>query len=339
MDSHLKLAEAPIRKLAWSSIGSPLTYIATVAVSGAACAALYIGCLMALQHTGHLPPPPFVNSLCADGKLKFWRESPPENPTHLIVGSSVAWEDLDSERIVEADPHARPLNGGFCAAQVNQVAFVTHYLIERFPSIQTVIAALEPHDFRACSKTPAQMFSPQDADDYIFRRRWLYWFYLRYFDLHSLQRNARDLRPMGELDQWGDSPLYGPGNGLYYGKFEGYDPTCFTDLRDLALSLTVTKRRLIVATTPLNPEWSALYDPQRSISRELAAGIKSAIAGTGSVFWDGDRQFETTPSDFVDAVHLRWPVAQRYSAALVASAGLDHSHHARLGEAAEAISR
>lgn len=323
MNSHVRLAVAPTLKLVRTSVGQPVTYIVAVAITGLFLVALYICGLAALQRTGRLPPPPMVNSLCADLKLQFLRENPPANPTHLIVGSSVAWEDLDSGQIVLRNPQARPLNGGFCAAQVNQIAFVARYLTERFPSIRTVIATLEPHDFRACSKTPDQLFPPRDADDYIFRRRWLYGFYLRYFDLHSLQRNARDLRAMGEVDQWGDSPLHGPGHGLYYGKFEGYDTTCFTHLRVAALSLAASGRALIVATTPLNPQWSALYDSSGAIRHRLASGIQSAIAGTNAVFWDGDSAFKTTPADFVDAVHLKWPAAQRYSAALVSSVGMD----------------
>ena len=310
-----------------------LPYLACVALSGLGLLGLYIAGLAALDRAGYLPPPPLVNSLCADGKLECLRNNPPAAPTHLIVGSSVAWGDIDGSQIVLGDPAARPLNEGFCAAQMHQSAFVTWFMIERFPSVQTVIAAVEPHDFRNCDKGTEELFPPTDADDYIFKRRWLYGFYLRYFDLHALQSNARKRRAEGRenLDQWGDNPMWGH-RSLYYGKFEGYDKACFAALRELATSLKASGRRLIVATTPINPAWSALYDKQGTIMADLADEIGVALAGTDAVFWDGNKEFHTDSEEFLDAVHLQWPTAQRYSAALVASTGLDLSGNVRAAQ-------
>jgi len=72
---------------------------------------------MGLHWAGYLPPPPLVNSLCADVKLEALRDRPPQQPTHLIIGSSIAMDNFDSSQIVLHNPAARPLNEGFCAAQ------------------------------------------------------------------------------------------------------------------------------------------------------------------------------------------------------------------------------
>jgi hypothetical protein len=268
-----------------------------------------------------------VNSLCADDKLEAFRDRPTMQPTHLIVGSSVAMGDFDSSQIVSAEPAAQPLNAGFCAAQAHQVAFVARYLTERFPSIQTVIAVLEPHDFRNCSANTEQLFPPDAADDYIFRRRWLYGFYLRYFDLHSLQKNVRarlSEGPPGETtDKWGDAPLSRRVPGLFYGEFEGFDRSCFVALRRMTDWLQATKRRLVVASTPMNPAWSEFYDKDRTIRTKFAIGIRSALAATDAAFWDGEQAYPVDRTQFVDAVHLRWPAAKGFTAALVAQTGLD----------------
>lgn len=291
---------------------------------------LYIGSLMALERTGDLPPPAIVNSICADAKLAFLRDHPPASPTHLIVGSSIAWRNVDSAQLVARDPQIRPLNAGFCGAQLNQAAFAARFLIEQYPSVRTVLAVLEPHDMRACSKTPDQLFDPADTDAYINDRRWLYGFYLRYFDPISFARNVRKIhhRRLGippdeglSLNQYGDSPTHGNTNGdLVYRAFEGYDPSCFADLRQLAADLSASGRELIVATSPINPRWSDLHDRGGEIRRALASRIATALAGTGGRFWDGERHDLTPPvPEFSDAVHLTPPGARRYSRRLAAA--------------------
>ncbi|HEY7579849.1 MAG TPA: hypothetical protein VH855_19855 [Acetobacteraceae bacterium] len=304
-------------------------------LTGMTLLGLYTCSLVALHRAGYLPPPPLVNSLCADVRLEALRDRPSLQPTHLIVGSSVAMDNFDSSKIAFAEPEAQPLNVGFCAAQAHQVSFVARYMTERFPSVRTVIAVVEPHDFRNCSDNTEQLFPPDAADDYIFRRRWLYGFYLRYFDLHSLQKNVRarlSEGPPGKwTDEWGDVPLNHQASGLFYGEFEGYDRTCFVALRRMADWLEATDRRLIVASTPMNPAWSELYDGDGTVRTDFASGIRSALGGTDAVFWDGERAYPVDRAQFVDAVHLRWPAAQGFTAALVAQTGLDSSMRSGAG--------
>src|SRR5690242_14255767 len=101
-----------------------LSYLCSTALTSAVMLGLYVSSLIGLHQAGYLPPPPFVNSLCADEKLEALRQRPPKQPTDLIVGSSVAEYNIDSAKIVIGTPQARPLNEGFCAAQAHQVAFV-----------------------------------------------------------------------------------------------------------------------------------------------------------------------------------------------------------------------
>ena len=307
-----------------------LLYLATLGFTGLTMLAVYLGSLIALARIDALPPPPIVNSVCADIKLQFFRDHPPEQPTLLVVGSSVAWRDIDSAQFVRTNPRARPLNAGFCAAQMHQTHFVSNYFIERYPSINTVVAVLEPHDFRACTRTTTQLFSPSDADDYIYHRTWLYGLYLRYFDLWALQRNARhlhavrtgrDLSDPMTFTPYADGPLEGAtgGGDLVYGKFEGFDWSCFTRLHQMAEELKVQKRHFFVTTAPLNPAWRSRFDVHGSVRKAFVAGIRNALSGTGAEFWDSAESFQAEPGMFADAVHLLWPAAQKFSDALAAA--------------------
>src|SRR5688500_15788249 len=90
-------------------------------VAGGAVLALITlgGFYSALHQTGHLPPPPLSNNVCADEKLMFLRDHPPDNPNFLVIGSSVAWRNFDSSVVAREVPGARPLNGAFCGMQVH----------------------------------------------------------------------------------------------------------------------------------------------------------------------------------------------------------------------------
>ena len=50
--------------------------------------------------------------------------------------------------------------------------------------------------------------------------------------------------------------------------------------------------------------------------------IQRAVAGTGAIFWDANRDFQMNPSDFTDAIHIRWSAAKVFSRALVLATGL-----------------
>ena len=312
-----------------TTIGSWISYLVTLALTSVVLFIAYIGTLYALDWNRALPPPSIVNEVCADEKLEWLRDNPPQSPNLLVVGSSIAWRDIDSEQFVQRQPTIRPLNGGVCHLQVNQTGFVTDYFLRHIPSIRTVVAVLVPQDFTDCTTTPSRLFDPRTADAYVFGRDWPYRFYVTQFDPIALVRNAAGIRAMRDgtnkydsmvMSRYGDGPLRIVGNrGLLYGKIAGYDPACFAALHDLAASVTKGGRRLFVATGPLNPAWSARFDQQGRLHRDLIAGIRSALQGTGAEFWNGADAFAGASSDFTDAIHINAPAAQRYSALLAAA--------------------
>ncbi|MDQ2762150.1 MAG: hypothetical protein M3Y22_01210, partial [Pseudomonadota bacterium] len=182
--------------------------------------------------------------------------------------------------------------------------------------------------FEDCTQTPAALFDPATADAYVFDRRWSYRFYITQFDPIALVRDATAIRAMRDgsnqfdsmvMTRYGDGPLHTPGSrGLLYGKIKHLDPACFGALQDMAWSITSSGRRLFVATGPVNPAWSARYDPAGTQHRALIVGIQAALQGTGAAFWDGAAAFASRPADFTDAIHIEWEAARRYSAQLAA---------------------
>ena len=303
-------------------------YLITVGITVALLVTTYAGALAMLQQSANLPPPPIVNEVCADEKLQWLRNNAPDLPSTLVVGSSVAFRNVDVGQLA-VPAMTQPLNGGMCHLKLNQTAFVTGYLLRHFPSVRTVTVVVAPQDLDNCTKAPAQIFDPATADAYVFDHRWPYRIYFSQFDFVSLVRNAVLIRGMREarnpldplmITRYGDGPLdTNLSRGLTYGKFPGYDPACFTALHDLASAVVSGGRRFLMATSPLNPAWSARYDPSGQLHADMVAGIQSALHSTGSEFWDGGRLFAGAQSEFTDAIHIRWSAAQRYGAMLAAA--------------------
>ena len=317
------------RKRSGARLSEWTSYLVVVAATFAAMLVAFMGVVAGLDWRKTLPPPAIVNEVCADEKLKWLRDNPTADPNLLVVGSSVAWRNVDSKEFVARDPSARPLNGGMCHASMNQTEFVTGYLLRHFPAVRTVVAVVTPQDFIDCKGTPSQLFDPATADAYAFDRRWAYRFYVTQFDPVSLARDATAIRAMRDgrnrfdplvMTPYGDGPLNADSShGLVYRELAGYDPACFQALHGLAEMAASGGRRFLVAASPLNPAWSKRYDPEGRLHDQFVTGIQRALADTRAVFWDGSRSIEGDLSAFTDAIHVNWPAAQRYAAQLAAA--------------------
>lgn len=290
--------------------------------------ALFAGLILGLRVTGHLPPPAFSNSLCADEKLAFMREHPVQAPNLLVVGSSVAWRHFDGQTVADQAPGVRPLNGAFCGLHANQAVYVANWLLDRELTVQQVLMIVDPLDFAGCSSVAAAVFDRGDADAYVYGQGSAWLPYMRYFTPGSLLRNARTVKAqragLVEFDplifnRYGDGPLQTRNSReLLYGQPEALDPTCFAALDSLAQRLKREGRQLTVVATPLHPQWKAGHDSQGRLLAEFDGALRQTLDRSGAKFWNADRDYAVGESAFVDAIHLRWSAAQALSVDLAA---------------------
>jgi hypothetical protein len=295
---------------------------------------IYYTCLFSLLATGNLPPPAFTNSICADEKIEFIRQHPPESPNLLVIGSSVAWRHFDGATLVRDAPVIRPFNGAFCGLHAGQSAYAANWLLDRLPSVRDVLLIATPQDFGDCTTEPATFFDRQDVDSYVFRHTSPWWFYTRYFALGSLLRNSAEIadKRSGKnqidplvFDRYGSGPLNTSENRgrLLYGDVKGQDPACFAALASLSARLRQDGRRLMVATTPLHPLWKAQYDPQGLMLARFNNDIRTALNANGGQYWDSNASFLPNENLFFDAIHLRWAAVPDFTGALVEALGFD----------------
>ncbi len=312
--------------MSWRS--GPGRYL--VAILSGAVGALAVFCAVygTLYVTGNLPPPPLSNNVCTDEKLVFFRDNPPADPNLLVIGSSVAWRNIDSSVIARELPGRQPLNAGFCGMQVNQSAFIADWMLHHWPSVDQLILVASPLDYTEC-QGPSVVFDRADADSFVFDRTASWIFYLRYFDPVSLNRNirrlaedreqARILKVDRSYTQYGDGPLKTSQNrGLFYGPMPALDAACFDALRDMATRLQRQGRRLLVVNTPIHPDWKREYDKDGHVRDDFARRLTAALAGTGARVWNADESDVLDATAFTDAIHVRWEAAQILTDAIVA---------------------
>lgn len=296
-------------------------YLALVVTTIGLAAAGFVVLVMALDVAGRRPPPAFSNSYCLDAKLAAFRENPPVSPTHLILGSSVPWRNVSAGTIREQHPQARPLNASFCGLMVNQSAFVGRYFLKRFPTVSDVLLVLDPLDMSACRSKKTEVFDSADLSDYLSGGNDLP-SYFKYFDFVSLVGNAFNTANGASIKypvtRLGDGPLLrGEMQELVYGAPPEIQPACVAALAAFATELDKGGRRLVVATMPVLGDWSERYDPDLRSRRALAAGIKSALAGTSAGFWDGWSALTLPRADYFDALHLHWRAVPAFTRQLM----------------------
>ncbi|WP_217474234.1 hypothetical protein [Stutzerimonas stutzeri] len=317
-DEQARAASAP------NQVGSRYLLSLFVGLIGA----LVVFCLtlLLLNRTGNLPPPAFSNISCADEKLSFMRDNPIQAPNLLIIGSSVAWRHVDGNVLTQAMPEVRPMNGAFCGLFANQSTYVGHWLLDREPSIRSVVMIADPQDFAGCWRVPTAVFNREHVDPYVYEHASPWGHYLRYFSPKSLVRNALTIKAQraGEIEwdplvfnRFGDGPLDTANTReLLYGRPEPLDRSCFQALQDMGTRLQQEGRQLMVVSTPLHPRWKEKYDPDGTFMADFDQRILDALSPSGATYWNADKDWSTPVTSFVDAVHMRWTAAQAFTAAL-----------------------
>jgi len=298
--------------------------------------------LAALGRVGLEPPPQFSNNLCLDEKLEWLREHPGEAPTVLAVGSSVTWRNFDGDAVRDATGgRASVLNAAFCGLRMNQIAFTAEYFLARLPTVRDVITIVAPVDLVECSAVRTKVFDPADVDGYVYRQRWKYPYYLKYFDPLILAKNVWIIDRMQRggfaldsvsFDRYGGAPLDTTASRptLVYGALLPHDPQCLSALRDLARRVTADGKRLVVVMQPMSPAWIAQYDPDGTGLRRLTDEVRAALAGSSAVLWNPGVDAKLRAGQYIDAIHLRLSAARVFSRAIVDATDLGQEPSARI---------
>src|SRR3546814_127044 len=124
--------------------------------------------LYGLSLVDSLPAPPVTTTYCIDEKFKYLAEQDLAEGDLLAVGSSVTWRNLDLTPFVARGLARHPVNAAPCYLHIDQTAFLTAFLLDHQPAVETVVSVVAPRDFADCAEADRVFFAPGTAAPYVF---------------------------------------------------------------------------------------------------------------------------------------------------------------------------
>jgi hypothetical protein len=269
-----------------------------------------VGAFAVLQRGGMLPAAPVTATWCFNMKFAFLREASLSDRTLVAVGSSATWRNLDMSVFERQMAGTRALNAAPCYLQIDQTAFLTAFLLDRMPRVDTVLVTLAPRDFEACREQDAAFFQPMLAGAYVDRTMPTWLVHFLGFRPVWLLREVLRLRRTSELqpgavfeDAYGSSILRRPQS---WWPALRLDPRCDNALPRLEALVAARGARLVVATVPVMPAWAAKFDPNGASVEAWSRRLASSLRRPESLFIDG-RALAWGNERFADPVHLLYP--------------------------------
>ncbi|HZH28211.1 MAG TPA: hypothetical protein VEY95_13615 [Azospirillaceae bacterium] len=305
-------------------------FLAGLAAGLLACAGVLAGgvTLLAAKWPQHLPPPAITNRVDFDEKLRRLRDGPPMDPEVLAVGSSLTLQHFDGAAF---GPPGKAYNGATWGVQMNQIGYLTGWYLSRFPHVRQLVVMTGPADFRNCD-APTRFFDPGDAAAFIERRYPLAYFYGKYFDpvgfltkaveMADARRDPEKLR----RDAYESQPRrtvpagFLRTRGLFYGLIHP-DPSCFEAFEDLVEDVRARGIEVAVVLPPINPAYFEQIPGTREAVAALVDRIGESLGDKGGVRIIDLRATPVAASDFFDAFHMRWDIAQAVSHQAAVAAG------------------
>lgn len=277
--------------------------------------------LYGLKESGSLPAPPVTATYCIDEKFKFLAEHNIADADLIAVGSSVTWRNLDMRPFIERGLAERPLNAAPCYLHIDQVAFYTAFLLDHLDQVETVVSVVAPRDFADCNEPERAFFSRERAARYVFEGDSPLPLYFTNLRPISFVRDA-----LGTAERRTNSAAHGPlvmdpfGAGPIVGRAEWteipqLDERCFSALARFEAMLAARGLRLVLVSFPPSPGWRGQNDPEGTLTRGFEARLRATLAEPGSLFLASAPFVFEEPSYF-DYVHLQWPAARVFSAAV-----------------------
>lgn len=280
----------------------------------------FLALLYVLGAIGSLPPPPITATYCIDEKFKFLAEQRDLKDSDLLaVGSSVTWRNLDMAPLAARGVAQRPLNAAPCYLHLDQIAFLTGFLLDHLDRVKVVVSVVAPRDFADCKEADRAFFSPEKAAPYLFEGASPLSIYATNFrpipflrDAWHIAEKRSSPRAFGPLvmDAYGAGPIEGTGN---WNPAPTFDERCFEALAEFEDMLDDRGVRLVLVSFPTSPEWRAQYDPQGEVTRRFEAQLRHALSDGDSLFAPSEA-FSFESAAYFDYVHLQWPAARQFSA-------------------------
>ena len=277
--------------------------------------------LYVLNAIGSLPAPPITATYCIDEKFKFLAEQQElEQADLLAVGSSVTWRNLDMAPFAAKGLAERPINAAPCYLHMDQIVFLTRFLLDRLTQVETVISVVAPRDFANCNEAEREFFSPDRAAPYVFDGASPLYLYIMNFrpipfirDAWNIAEKRASPKAFGPLfmDAYGSGPIEGTSA---WSAAPHFDDRCFAALAEFEQMLAERDVQLVLVSFPSSPDWRSQHDPQGEVTQSFEARLRDSLRDDSLFTPSGAFTFDR--SIYFDYVHLQWQGAQAFSSTI-----------------------
>lgn len=265
-----------------------------------------------------LPSLPLTGTNCIDEKFAFLHDADVSNVDMIAVGSSVTWRNVRMSEFISSGLAEKPINAAPCFLHMNQTAFLTEFLLDRMPTVDTVVTVVAPRDFSDCRDIDTKFFNTDHAGTYIFDKGFPWYLYFTNFRPRPFFLDLIRLPEM-RLDPRSDKSVrmetFGAGPILVEHTFypePRFDDQCFQWLTKLEEIVTSRHARLIVVTFPTADKWRQMYDPDGTIISKFKKDVQASLRRSDTQIISGD-DFPAEQTYFADGVHFLWPYTNKFT--------------------------
>ncbi|MGH8580043.1 MAG: hypothetical protein ACREVK_07970 [Gammaproteobacteria bacterium] len=265
--------------------------------------------LKTLERMDRLPPPPFTATHCIDDTFRFLHGADLSDITLLAVGSSVTARSLDAGALQRHyGPGVKAINAAPCYLQMNQIAFLTDFYLKHLPHVKTVLSVFAMRDFSECASNPTEFFDVNEAGEYIFERRSLFYLYFKNFRPPRFVRSVLN-PPRTERDQYGWAPFETEPDAR---EDVFLDQTCLAHLQRMSDKLAQRNIDFVAVLLPPMPAWLNQYDPAGARDQAYRFAVAAHVDPEHTLLIDTAKDLKLGDQHFTDPAHL-----QRHSVALL----------------------
>jgi hypothetical protein len=261
--------------------------------------------------------------VCFDEKIRFLRNSPTKNCDLLVIGSSMALNNIDSEALLKHLPGTQVLNSGAWNMKIGQTRAALECLLRVYRP-RTVLFLCGPMDFYL-TEFPSQFFDAGEVTQFVSGRSWSVPVLLRHFDLQyyvkwsfkiAQSRSSRNEYLSVMFDPSGSLPLEISYPNINWRRWnlkvspEEVDPTQYDELARIADLVRDRGMNLICIQPPMR-RGSVLVESIAAVDDHWSR-IEKILARRGFRFWNLN-DIGLSDDYFADYSHLNYKGAPIFS--------------------------
>ena len=311
-------------------------YNISIAIVFTVLSTLLVSLTFILQWKKLLVAPQFVASISFDEKVKFFKEEKLGKSPTIVVGSSVAVNNLDEALLKgRSGNQISFINFGFYGLSISELRHSLSLAIKVNGKPDTLLILSAPTDFYGCfSSVQAgskhlnlQNLNQEDVARYILSDTPSVFYHAKYRGLWRMvnpklmlevrrQRNTNDTLDSLKFDSSGSVLLEVPKESISPERWQGeqWAPamdqlssqknTCYDSFQKLVDYVDQSRINLVFVLSPVRQGYLNKFDPTRKKLDDHKKKIETILSQSNSIFINAHGDLQLSDKYFVDALHL-----------------------------------